>query len=313
MVFTLTDFDKAEAKGKKNCSKGLACGAGCISKTKKCKQKIGAGGGAYADHIGDPANLEKGAESSEVSGEAQKTNVQIRESDLADERSALIEKYGDELVSKAESNTQKIIDDNDVMVRIPAEHIDAIIKDGKMLNSAEVAERRIADGLPVSRSYQQERNEYENTSMGLPLNTSPSDRPIYGYIGNSSDINAPHQKSVESYGDVAIKLNSSAKDRASVTTDDSFAGGKASKANNFNAGSFVDDDTKADKYLGAASQSKTIDDYVQKTGSPYLEAQIQGGVKTSDIAEMHFNNGSKPTANTEKWAKQNGVKIFTYD
>ena len=65
MTYTFIDFDKAEAKGKKNCSKGLACGAGCISKTKKCKQKIGAGGGAYADHIGDPANLEKGAESSE--------------------------------------------------------------------------------------------------------------------------------------------------------------------------------------------------------------------------------------------------------
>ena len=66
MVFTLTDFDKAKAKGKKNCSKGLACGAGCISKTKKCKQKMGAGGGAYADHVSDPDNLEKGAESSEV-------------------------------------------------------------------------------------------------------------------------------------------------------------------------------------------------------------------------------------------------------
>ena len=64
MTFTFTDFDKAKAKGKKNCTKGLACGAGCISKTKKCKQKIGAGGGAYADHVSDPANLEKGAESS---------------------------------------------------------------------------------------------------------------------------------------------------------------------------------------------------------------------------------------------------------
>ena len=67
MVFTLTDFDKAKAKGKKNCSKGLACGAGCISKSKKCKIKMGAGGGAYADHLSDPANLEKGAESSKSS------------------------------------------------------------------------------------------------------------------------------------------------------------------------------------------------------------------------------------------------------
>jgi hypothetical protein len=67
MTFTFTDFDKAKskAKSKKNCKKGMPCGAGCISKTKKCKQKMGAGGGAYVDHVSDPANLEKGAESSE--------------------------------------------------------------------------------------------------------------------------------------------------------------------------------------------------------------------------------------------------------
>jgi hypothetical protein len=76
MVFTFTDFDKAKAKGKKNCSKGLACGAGCISKTKKCKIKMGAGGGAYADHLSDPANLEKGAESSGSSPEVEKIEEQ---------------------------------------------------------------------------------------------------------------------------------------------------------------------------------------------------------------------------------------------
>ena len=64
MTFTFTDFDKAKTKSKKNCVKGMPCGFGCISKAKKCKKRIFGGGGGYADHITDPDNLEKGAESS---------------------------------------------------------------------------------------------------------------------------------------------------------------------------------------------------------------------------------------------------------
>lgn len=66
MTYTFTDFDKAKAKSKKNCVKGMPCGFGCISKTKKCKKRIFGGGGDYADHITNPDNLEKGAESTEV-------------------------------------------------------------------------------------------------------------------------------------------------------------------------------------------------------------------------------------------------------
>ena len=66
MTYTFIDFDKAKskAKSKKNCVKGMPCGFGCISKTKKCKKRIFGGGGDYADHITDPDNLEKGAGSS---------------------------------------------------------------------------------------------------------------------------------------------------------------------------------------------------------------------------------------------------------
>lgn len=68
MTLTFTEFDKTKAKikNKKNCVKGMPCGFGCISKSKKCKKRIFGGGGDYADHITDPDNLEKGAESTEV-------------------------------------------------------------------------------------------------------------------------------------------------------------------------------------------------------------------------------------------------------
>lgn len=62
------EFDRLKENDAKNCKKGVACGNSCIAQSKKCKQNLGAKAAAVADHISDPANLEKGAESSEASG-----------------------------------------------------------------------------------------------------------------------------------------------------------------------------------------------------------------------------------------------------
>ena len=63
MVYT--EFDRLKEDDAKNCKKGIACGNSCISQSKKCKQNLGAKAAAVADHLSDPANLEKGAESSD--------------------------------------------------------------------------------------------------------------------------------------------------------------------------------------------------------------------------------------------------------
>jgi hypothetical protein len=49
----------------KNCTKGIPCGNACISASKKCKSKLPSNVSASLDAIANPANLEKGAESSE--------------------------------------------------------------------------------------------------------------------------------------------------------------------------------------------------------------------------------------------------------
>lgn len=267
----------------------------------------------------------------------QKSSIQVRGVDLKSNRDVLIKQFGEKLINKAEANIQDIINKNDVLIRVPSEHIDSILADGKMLNSAEITERRYSRAdeddweAEAAINYQNTRNQFEETILGLPKDTAASKRPIYGYVGNTSDMSAPHQKSVASYGDVAFKLRPEAKERASVNTADSFDGRPSSKANNFNSGSFAPVNTFKDgaklgennrsseiktqmyeKILNGASESKSIDDILQKTASPYLEYQIQGGVKTSDIAEMHFTNGKEPSKNTIEWAKKNGVKIFAY-
>ena len=73
MVYT--EFDRLKESDAKNCKKGMACGNTCITKFKKngepsqCKSGLAPKAAAIADHISDPANLEKGAGSSDPFGE----------------------------------------------------------------------------------------------------------------------------------------------------------------------------------------------------------------------------------------------------
>jgi hypothetical protein len=254
-----------------------------------------------------------------VGKEVQKTTVQVRDTALKDARSGLVNRFGEKLVKKAESNIQEIIKNNNVMIRVPSEYIDSIIKEGRMLNSGEVRERKIklsssyASERMEDATYQAERDGTEERSMGIPINTPSSGRPIYGYAGNSSNINASHQKNLEVYGDVAFTLKPEVKDRSSLTIGDSFFGGLSSRSDDFSGGAFATSSVgDTGRNLEGAAKSKTIDDFIGKTDRQYLEYQIQGGVKTSDIAEMHFTNGKEPSKNTIEWAKKNGVKIFTY-
>jgi len=315
----------------KKCKKGLACGGSCISPTKKCKRNLSPTQAAYADAItqSDSTNTPAATTAPETS----EPNVQVKDADLESNRSGLVNRFGEELINTVESNIQDIINSNDVMIRVPSERIDAILAEGGMLNSAQITERKYPNGLVDeddfeavdALDYQKTRNQFEELILGMPMDTPASNRPIYGYVGNSSDMYATHQRTTANFGDVAFKLKPEVKERASVGTGDSWSGHPASKAGEFNAGSFAPSETfknaslaeykvpRIAEALNGASKAKSIDDYVTKTGSGYLEYQIQGGVKTSDIAEMHYTNGQKPSANTMKWAKENGVKIYTYD
>jgi hypothetical protein len=59
----VTEFDRLKENDAKNCKKGMPCGNSCIAQGKKCKSGMAPKAAAVADHLSDPANLEKGAES----------------------------------------------------------------------------------------------------------------------------------------------------------------------------------------------------------------------------------------------------------
>lgn len=102
-----TEFDRLKEDDARNCKKGIACGNSCISQSKKCKQNLGTKAAAIADHISDPANLEKGAESSESSGsiETAKDAIAKGEQFLKDELNTLDKLNAD--AEQARSNHEK--------------------------------------------------------------------------------------------------------------------------------------------------------------------------------------------------------------
>jgi hypothetical protein len=194
----------------------------------------------------------------------------------------------------------------------------------------------------LDTNYLTARSRVEKLINGIPTNTSGTDRPISAYLG-SNDLNGKsHQDIAKVYGSISVKLKKDAvKDRMTFTASDSFRSGYASDVtNNGNppppdASSLIPmtrHGYKRDKLLShvstgddkdileKAAKAKNIDDLSRITdgtsagaGKKYVEAQVHGGVKPSDIAEIHFapkNNTDQPTPAIATWAKKNGVDIF---
>lgn len=277
------------------------------------------------------------AQSNAVSSATVTTN----QAELDKKRNNLTKRFGKQLVEKAETNVKRILDDpdNDIYVRVGSADTLEKILGNRFLTSAElnITQHKVPF---LSDDYQTGRNRVEQKVLGVDLNTDPANRPIYGYMGGS-DINGnSHNSGVQDYGSIVVKLKPETKNRATFTGSDSFKSGIASEivsADNPpppNAASLVsttrhgyDKDSLPSGYpafykskagekdqLTKAADAKNIDDLVNHlspTGAKYIETQIHGGVKPSDIAELRFeSNKAKPTPAIGQLAKANGIDLI---
>lgn len=268
------------------------------------------------------------------------SKLQVNQPELDNTRAALVNKWGQRLVTSSEKNTQKILnsDDTQVFIRVGSSDTLEKILGNRFLTSGELGID--AHQIPnLKGGYQAARNRVEEKTLGYALNTAPGDRPIYGYLA-SNDLNgASHADVAQAYGSIAVKLKSEVKDRATFTGCDSFKSGiasdvatkgtppppnAASLASTTRHGydlanlpshypSFMQSDSDQKRQLNLASKAKDINDLaaLAPTGNRYVEAQIHGQVKPEDIAELHFTSGgAQPTAAIATWAKKNGTKIY---
>jgi hypothetical protein len=261
--------------------------------------------------------------------------IKTNDKELKSTRAQLARDYGSALVTKAEQNTKRILQDAEVFVRVGStDTLEKILGD-RFRTSAELGVK--THSIPdLTGNYQTARNRVEAKSMGYdPKNTKPEDRPIYGYLaGNDMDGNA-HADVSRTYGSIAIKLKKDVRDRTTFTGADSFKSGIASRLSDPNAASlatttrFGHDIGSAKvpahlrsigkaaqrRQLQQAANAKGIDDLnnLAPTGNKYIEAQIHGQVTPKDIGEIHFKpkgGNDQPSPTVAQFAKDNNVPLF---
>lgn len=270
--------------------------------------------------------------------------IKTNDKALSSGRQDLVNRVGQKLVEDAEKNTHKILNDKnvDIFVRVgSSDTLEKILGD-RFKGAVELGITNHQIPHLQDKDYTVARKRVE-TLNGYDKNAKPEDRPISGYFGSSDLKGASHADVSQAYGSIAVKLKPEVKERSTLTGADSFKSGIPSPLNpdgtppppsaasiasltrhgydldKLPSGypSFYKDKTVHQGQLQTASKAKDVNDLVKAgapTGNAYIEAQIHGKLKPSDIAELHFSptgTSDRPNAAIASWAKTNGVKIFT--
>lgn len=174
-------------------------------------------------------------------------------------------------------NDLKSLAEHPLETRIKPATLEKILKDGRMKTAHE--------GVKASGTNKlDKKTEFENAYMGAE-GVPAGERPVYGYMQTEAEH---HNTTLDHYGSVRVVLHDEVKDRTSFTIGDS-----------------LDRKTFPSPLHAPAVRSsppgvKSKDDLVKK--SQYIETQIWGGVKASDIKHVQFSEEPKP-ALTKKLTK----------
>lgn len=326
-----------KARKKRNCKKSQPCGDSCISMAKVCRKKPTEKQKSLADEIRGGG----GKQGDAVTAEGKGTISQDRQkSDLLNsERESLVAAAGEDQVIAAEQNIQRILDESDQFIAVPDTALDSIIQDGRLKSSVErfdelSRDRNSPDPDPfddifddfdpdfeAAQDYTNRRVSQEGFMFNGTEGMDSGQRPIYGYMGDRSNLSAGSHDGPRNYGNVSLRLKPEVRERSTVSTGDSFGGRVPSDLSQVSATSFSQETGIAgasrdfgdpDRMRGEISQlqgARNVNEYLKSSSQPYIEFQAHGQVKTSDIAEMVFYEGSRPSPSVEKWAKDNGVQI----
>ena len=199
--------------------------------------------------------------------------------------------YGNDLRTQVEYKddaTRNIIENGNVTVAVTPEAFGRVVEDGRFKNQFET---KTSNGTydPGIRKIA------ESIVTGKPVDEKPADRAIYGFMTTntdnvSSDKNASYQeqwhdmasvnsRSVEQYGEYRIVFSDSVRDRTTATIGDSLRSSRV--------GIEVNEPVTATASLVAGLYDRADQAYSPAYTTRYVEAQVTGGVKVSDIAEIH--------------------------
>ncbi|MBD2316677.1 hypothetical protein [Phormidium tenue] len=160
-----TDTHQYKAK---NCTKGIPCGIGCISASKKCRTKLPSNVSASLDAIADPENLEAGAEKAEPSLTDKFPSLNSSEGELWDKTT----KIGDNEILTYVSPNGKLEQKMGSGVEPPPTFQDVIIVVNDNLDKSSSIEGK--EGLKLALASREHVREYvKQAPEGTILSNTP--------------------------------------------------------------------------------------------------------------------------------------------
>jgi len=222
----------------------------------------------------------------------------------------------EEFIAQADKVVADAVENAHVFVRVPGDILEWIAMDGYIKNQFESS---TSQGLLDAGT----RDRLEDRLFGIPTGESdPSKRPIYGYLG-ADDGSSDEGDSVQTYGAVAVRLKDDVKERTTFTVGDSLdanyeyrgssketypLGGVAAMANvapqpvlhpsslayDFGLKSNFENKTTVDEF----ERAKGIGGLAKHGIDHYVEAQIHGGVRMSDVESVYW-----PFAYAPEWLR----------
>ena len=231
------------------------------------------------------------------------------------------------------SSLRRVVRNSDVFVQVGSEEaVRGIMQSGEMRTlfdpaAAEhsISERHFEEGAAGITDRQQIEHDY----FGIPKSAT-EDRPIYGYLWDkgSHGVHFPESGSVNladpmypvlgAYGDIAIQLKG-VRDRTTMTVGDSvglYGHGAPTELTHPGPEAIGFNDLR-----GASQPSEAVGPYGSAAhgdvaGPVYLEAQIHGGIKLSDIAGISFGYPPEDAATIQamndagvKWTFRHGSAL----
>jgi Protein of unknown function (DUF3626) len=181
-----------------------------------------------------------------------------------------------------------------VCLRIRPEHLSAVLGDGRVRNQFET-------GHSAGYFDPAARADLELKVLGVPLDAKAGERPIYGYLGGSDEDHA-----LPSYGTVVLTLSEEVRPRTTFTLGDSL-----DQTSHARIPAFAPTPLESPELLSVDSRIDILGASVLADATApthrYAETQIFGGVGLTDIAEIRFTAGSRPSTELERELQNLGL------
>ena len=224
----------------------------------------------------------------------------------------------------ADPKLKEFMDSSTIVMQRSPRGLARMVESGEVLNAFQTGRSGIGG---AGKGYMDNRREGERIALGIPKDARPEERPIYAAIDNPDRTRALGCTGLMTqYGGVSVVLKPDVKDRSSFTLGDSLddistRGMQASPMRD--PAPVKGEIARYNQTVGArvnGNGSNSRDYELVTTGSyggpesayrpPYMEAQVYGGLKMSDVQEVRVYEGHKVSNKTVKALQEQGIRVI---